>query len=839
MSIPTWFVRLVAPFGAPQVVISDFLDQSSGYEYTSRIEEPGTANRFSAPQMSFTGYDTPLFAVFNILQNVSPQHFLGPSACIVEVRTSSIGPYVFYGSVLPETIQLNTARKRFSFTAVDNDAWLASTGAGNIFRRNSSGWQVSIGQTIPGQLVITKPSVICDILPGDEVQIGNAAFKVTVSDVQPATDVGAQNWRLYWVDDSLQYWPAGTLVAMVDQPARNLPLKTVVDGLLEHAGRAQTTVDTYAVQLLSQLNNPFRSGLNLDGLFGQSPTGLVPNGTTLVCSTSSGSYQQFQPPTGQWIGLDPGPKDSPVDFTNRFSYSTTQVPWQIYGALAQEGITFAGPMGGYESHYYCYKPTTNAPSFVNPAQRAKLTVTWLLAAAPPYTWSTSVDYERSFDGESWNFVSTAYAASGTTSTDLRPYMNQSYRQSSGGLFGSGFNQATPGQCFGIDMDEFNNYCAFIEIYNTGAAGSALGFRLSSVNFLSTGTTPDVLVSGVRGAVVMTLGGLQGILYLFFLDSLDGNIPHLRTYDYSPVFINPVSQRQSHAFPAGFLPYSLKLNRGFSTFASSGLAYSDATGLDFYLFANRDLTLTALSNIVVNVSPPPLVPLSAYYGTGGSQLAVVPDATIPQNSGVMWPCAILSPIGPLWFSFKWSEVLDVVDLAGLSCGDALAQLATLVNGIYYPDPLSNWSRTWFRTRNSLGAQVGTGANILDYAESLADSVEVKPSWIQTALYVRVTNDKDETIFGEAGDPAYRGTPQGMELSNRFCTSKPLAGAVAQFILAYFEVKKRTVSVPLFDDGRAYYVGNRCNVAAAGGAQFQIVEVGRDLFSSIVKVTALEL
>lgn len=853
------------------VRIDGLLDLSSGYEYEERIEEPGLSNRYSAPQLTFAGYDTLAGnEVITFLGTLAPNKFVGLAEHEVHiVRPFNPTPLRF--AIIPESYKKNTRRRSWSFTAVGEYAWCAIADASGLYRRSTTGWKVALKQTIPRQLIVNKPfTVVCDIVAGDDVIIGETQFgaiPVRVTSVTTAIIPGVVNaFSLQFAADTSQLWAVGASVNVTDAPQHNLLLEDVVNGLLQSV--APPTIPgcglNFQAQLLSQVGDPFRSGVNLTGL-PTNITGLGPNGTRVIAGSETFAYKNDTPPLGSWAFFN-SMALPPVDLTNSYFYSF--IPYTATQECYGERFTEVGPYsdGHYDATYYAYC-LTGTPQFgALPVTRVRMYVSCSAPVAGVYTWTQSLVVEQTVNGGlSWFGQSTFFSTSGTTSTNLVPFLNQGVQGITNALPNVESVPNITAECFGLTLVasgiSAQVTALFIEMYNTGAAGTPMAFRLVKAD-TSQAVGPGILVqNNARGFLqsFITSSSLA-VIYLFYLDQLDDgtgaqNTPQLYVYDGGiDFFLGPltVQARPNYPrpWPAIFRPRTLKKNRGYSNDATVALSYfGSGSGILFHLFADSDL-LTGPPPVFIGGDPalPPLTPIDPGLVPGGTpsttsagegnlgvaDLAVIPDVNMPQFNLALWPCIISTPSGIVWVSFVWDGVLDVVDLKGMSVGDALSELATLVNAFWYP----MLSATAFRTRTLAPFAGSLGA--LDDVNSVGGAIEVLPVNPTSYQYVRVSNNKDRTIVGEAGNPAFAGTPNGLDLSLSFVLSKSLASAVATQLYNYWRVSRQTVSIPHLDDGRAFALGKTFTIPTIDpGGVYQITGIGRCLVSRMLKIEGIAL
>jgi hypothetical protein len=216
-----------------------------------------------------------------------------------------------------------------------------------------------------------------------------------------------------------------------------------------------------------------------------------------------------------------------------------------------------------------------------------------------------------------------------------------------------------------------------------------------------------------------------------------------------------------------------------------------------------------------------------------------------SNGLGQPCPMFALIGgsPVYISNAGSGLIPYADMSGLSVADALQQLSTTIAGLFY---LNQNGNNWiFRSRSSPmpGNTIGTNDQI-DGDQGVI-SLTVQPVYNLWTGYVSVTNENDETIFGDtsnvAGSIAYANADGlNLQLSTRFVTSSSFARALANSSYNYLGAKKRWIEVNRFRDGRVYEIGRTFHcIADLVNRQFQIIEVGLSVTGATVKVVGLEV
>lgn len=818
MSAPNISILLQTPiagFTFKFITTSVSLDTSP--EITEAIEAPAEVNRFVAPDISLRVYDDPktpwaraLFAQIT------------PTSTNWYVLVSCDGYTRFRGYILPNTVQIDDQEQWVSFTALGMAGLLSTVSAdlSSLKRTVDAGWRVveTAGNQFFATITIDNTGgskATCEIESGDSVTLTQANGQESDVRVLGAEPVGETSpyaqFQLTVVDMNQQY-EAGTVVTLATPYRRNVKIKDAVDALYAAVGLAPT-VDgvTYLVAPISGAGAPFASPLGTDGLIGNR-LGLARNahasapsvrGYWPVIGTDSGLYEQQMPPQGTWAIVPGSPSGAlrPVDWTPNGNGS-----FLLYGKRYVKRFTRSGGLGtppdGAEYKFYAYVYTPTSPPAT--AYRYVLTVTVdnIYNEGTEWNWTSEVSREKSTDYKTW------------TADVFGPWGGAS------GVTTSRLHDEIPATC-GIDILGLGAVAD--RVYWT-APTSATGTVVYGLSEMDTSGFAVVspLISGVRGAVVATTGV---DLVVFQRDEFRGNIPTAYKFSWSP---GPgLALNGSAPVPADVQPYTVKLNAGDSYYY--GLSASKEKGV--YLLSGIDGALSARSGWV----PPQLYPPTPALG--------VVDMTIFRGNwsgSGPYPMAALFGNQAWYIAFDYSGVIPYLDLEGLSCGDALAQLATLEDAFFYVD---REITTWFKARSvASGQTIGTGRTITSARIDDDGCISFRRAgiWYKAVRYVKVVNERDETVFGEAGDADFIGNELAIEISNRFVYPASFASALAQHIYAYLGRPLIAVDVEHTDDGRDYSIGNTFDASVAGIVKtFQIIEATHRPAAGTVRVQGVEL
>lgn len=817
MAAPNLSVRLLLPVpGYANYSATGDVSLDTSLEITEAVEAPAEINRFVAPDVSLRIYDNPKApwarALFAQITPTSTDWY-------VQVRADNFTR--FYGYVLPNTVQIDDREQWVSFTAIGLAGLLSTVSADltTLRRTVDTGWRVveTAGNQFFATITIDNiagAKTTCEIESGDTVtltQAGGQEDEVRVLGAEPVGETSPYTQFQLTVEGMRQQYEDGTAVTLATPYRRNVLIKDAVDALYAGAGLPPTIdEETYLVAPIAGAAAPFASPLGTNGLVGNR-LGLARNANAAspslrgywpVIGTDSGLYEQPVPPRGNWNVVSGAPTGAlrPVDWVPNGNGS-----FLLYGKRYAKRFTRSGGLGtppdGAEYLFYAYDYSpTSAPAT---AYRYVLTVTVdnIYNEGTEWNWTAEVTRERSIDYKTWLADTGPWGADSGVSTS--PLHNE-----------------IPLTC-GIDILGLGGVAD--RVYWT-APISASGTVAYALNELDTAgfSVTSPLVSGVRGAVVATGGST---LVVFQRDEFRGNIPTAFGFTWLP---GPgLGASGSSPIPADVQPHTVKRNVGDGFFY--GLSASAERGV--YLLSGIDGTLGARSGW----TPPQLYPPTPALG--------VVDLTIFRGD---WSGSGPHPMAALfgnqaWYiSFSYSGIIPYLDLEGLSCGDALAQLAVLQDAFFYVDRLGV---TWFKSRSrASGKTIGTGRTITSTRIDDDGCISFRRSgiWYKAVRYVTVTNERDESITGSAGDADFIGNELAIEIGNRFVYPASFATALAENTFAYLGRGLVAVEVEHIDDGRDYSVGNTFTADVAGVVKtFQIIETTHRPAGATVRVQGVEL
>jgi hypothetical protein len=713
---------------------------------------------------------------------------------------------LFTGPVIPNSVTINPQERTVAFTALSLASLLASTDATDLFVRTLPPFvNYQISQSVNDLTYIVVGAVTpggCDFVPGDTIRIySTKSFQeATISQIDPIGSPVVGEYKLTFSQALQQAAYPGQLVKFAPQSRhqRNVNLQTLVNGLFNAAGLPNPD---YKVQPLGNSADFFASAIGTTGLLGNAlsitslPRAAGAADPTLqtqaVVGTTQGVFSQNGSPGGTWTQQVSGIPLQPVDWRPQGSgkyllYGPRRVFTQVSSTSAN--LTVYG---------YDYGPNT----FGSGSQRLVYSLGWVRVTAGAgsgiqFVITLRIYVEKTSDAINWTYAGPDLYAPAA--------------------FAAATNPLNVIASLGAELDCQGQTFYFTEPY-VGTAGDDLLFRISQV-FYPTSTVTTNVIPGVRGQLFMPS---QGNLYVFSLDTYQGNIP---TYYYYTTFFVFTLQATT-GIAADFVPSSLKRNDGNAGYYA--LTSSVTNGTKLLTFTSPYLDFSTLTDPIQLLAPGP-------QNSGfASDIAVIKDPARP--AGTPWPMVALLGGQVFWLDFSFSSVIEYADLEGISCGDALAQLASLVNAVYYVD---GTGATFFRTRNVNSLKpVGVPANLDDAG---CVGLKASPVWSNNYLYVEVTNGNDSTITGVAGNPAYKNKPQALAISNIFVRTISFAKSLATAAYNYFANPIDAIELEHIEDARSFVVGNTFTATVNGGTKtFQITEVSRSILSFVVRMSGIKL
>lgn len=794
--------------------ITAAVSQETSPSLRTAIEDPTGTNSFLAPDVTLKGYDQSGH-IQSLLYQVGP---LTKTAILITAYAGAVQDVLFSGFVAQNTIRLDPREKSFSFTSIGYGRALQTTSAESLFIRITDPrqvWYLVQGVTpldkfaptirVANQIVgDSYPSsyIGCPFQKGDTIQImGNETFTVVNVYPDPPPSANPPVWNIVLGSAPKNNYPANTTVVptpdapvtLVTKYQRNVKLSDAVSTLFGAAGLP--VANYYSAAALPNLAGLFASPINSGGL-PEPPSGIMPDlsgglPSAIIAGTSQGVYASPDPESPFTLQSS-GIKGGVIDGTN---YSATFG----FSGIKRSKQRTSGPRFGLNITFRFY-----GYDFLSGNKRYILTVT------------CDTDVDGFVFGFTTKLESETYAAFAWGGTTLIANLeNGSTTTDLGSLY----------DALGIDVDPLTGTVFFTDITNVSGAGSAVTINISSYN-----VGPGLVrnrATKVNGPVVITSPGRAAI---FQVDGILGKDPTV--YVYSLASSGAMALLTSAPITPAIIGRSVKKNGGDGRYY--GLISDPVSGIFLRSWAGESFVTDAAHPDMLLLPPPPN-PSQSNELIGRPyevDLIVLKQSTF----GSTWPMVgLFGGVGML-ISNKGAGVIEYMDMTGLSVADALQQLTILNAGVFYLAPGLLWD---FHTRNvpKPGNTIGA-SDVID--DTQMTSLVVQPVFNRWAGYVKVSNENDDTIYGEAGDPTFANADGlSLTLTSRFVTSKTFAAALAQSLYNYLGSQKRWIEVEHLRDGRIYEIGRtfRCTVDGAV-RNFMIIETDLPLFGQSVKVVGLE-
>lgn len=795
----------VPSFGAWREITS-CVDLSSSYEIADAIESPSETNAFVAPDVQAKVHVGS--AAANEFQLSWLDEML-PESTDFYLRITSSGVMVFQGFILPTTMQIDDVERWVSFTAVGMSAKLARWSAENSsLRRIVAPWYVqsSAGNAWRATLVIYRslPQYSCEYLTDDVLSVATGGGNTNDVKVVSVTPVGtAVPYPTFSVvvEGMEQPFAPGSEITLATPFVRNIPLQSMVNALFSAAGLDVPTGANYGVSPISGAGGQFASRPNLTGVFGV-PLGLTATvGENVfelpVLGTSQGTFVQANPPLGAWIqdgNYWQGGWYGPVDWTDG-AILFGSMDYVLFGPRTESYA--ANPLDPDSAQIYvAWRYWITNSVAVTPFIRFGIAIAVgnPNATSNDFTFSSDLWREQSTDGHTWTRTHTVNVNSGSSTTNLH---EEIWEMCDVDVTGTRYSNSRVIFTYPLGGDPCD--------YAVGIADPA---NLTSVT---------QKVTGVRGRFQ------AGVL--FQSDSRRGNEPLGRPYLVNETGV-PVVWEAPIPIPRGFAPQTFTMNRGDNLWYA--LACNETDGVILLSYTSNRLGVRDGWN------PPQIEPPgTSIYST----LDLVAIRAYTWEGP--WPMMAVVGTNLWWISYSFAGIIPYADVAGLSCGDALAQLATIVDGTFYVNAVPE-SHFLSRTITS-GKTIATGTALTSARIDDGGCISIRRSSVfyKSYRYASVANERDETITGEAGDANFKGTEQGLEITNRFVTTVSMARALAEHVLSYLGRKLQAVEVVHELDGRNYTIGRMFTAVVAGVFRtYQIIESTPRPAENNVRVLGLE-
>ncbi len=823
MAMPVITTSLYIP-GLGWRDVSDVTEIDTALEMTEAIEAPSETNLFVAPDVSLKlmvdGSGIFTFSMFDTLL---------PESTDFLVRISRDGVTFFYGFILPNTVQFDDTERWCSFTAVGMAGKLARTAAENVplvKRIVNTGWRVheAAGTEGFGTVIITNvagPFGSCEIMAGDTITVettGGQKDELKVMGATPTTDTAPYLYFELSVTGLKQAYEAGSVVTLITPFIRNVSIQNLINYLLQGSGLNPTTAGTFLAAPLAGATAPFATQPNMYPLLqigvSQSPLGVSthvapfinsdPPGSFPILGTIDSVWKQENPPEGVWSFYDhSGRALTPVDWR---PYGSGK--WIMYGkryqrTLIRDSETPPNVIGAIYS-FWCYDYSSSTEPATKSRYRLEVEIDNFNKQALAFNWETRLYVEASSDGWQWADVSGPHvSASGSTSVNL--------------------HNEVPLTC-GVEIIKILGQTRII-FTEPDQTTDPCRYYVSMMTTAGT-ITRDVVASGyvVRGNL---FAYYNGKVVAVRRDTERGEIPTLFTLE---GFLTDVVLGSTIPIPADFQPFTLKYNPGDGFWYALSASRENGVRLLSYSTAGSGTVYAR-----AGWEPPALLPPSGSLG-GRVDMAVINGPT-----GTTYPMMAIFGNTVWWISRSASGWIEYADVEGLSCGEAIAQLCTLLDAYAYIDrDLSSWvkSRGTTSTRTIITGTSATSTRLDD--DGCIAPIRRSSIWYKSYRYIRVVNERDDTIMGEAGDTSFRDTEQGLELSSRFISTVSFAAALAEHLLSYLGRALTMVDFEHELDTRRCEIGRTFTMSINGAVKtFQIIEASPRPLSGTVRVQGLEM
>ena len=788
--------------------ISKCVDIESAYEIADAIESPSETNEFIAPDVQLKVHAGTLSGgefQLDWLDGILPE---STNFKIIIIANSA---QVFSGFILPTSLQVNDVERWVSFTAIGNGAKLARWSAEHsALTRQVDPWFVksAAGNAYRATVVIERalPQYSCEYLTDDIISVftgGGGAAEVKVISVTPdGTTLPAASFSVI-VEGMEQPFAGGSEVNLVTRFVRNVALQSVVNVLFTAAGLAAPTSGNYNVTPITGSTTQFATRPNLSGLLGV-PLSLTASIGGLsfeypIVGTTLGTFLQTNPPLGPWVQLPEylqGTISIPFDWTDGTTLFSG-MDFLLYGPR-EEGYPYTPTDPDSDQVYIKWRYWITSQAAVPPYRRFGLSVRVGNANGTGVDFPFFVDILRdeSYDGITWSRTHTVSVAAGSTTTNLHEEVWE--------------------MC-DIEVTGVRSSQARV-IFTYPLSGDPVDYAIGHASPVDLSGLVTEYVTGVRGRFQAGC--------LFQSDSRRGNTPVARPYLVNESGV-PVVWETPIPIPRGFSPHTFTMNRGDNLWYALAVNETDGVVLLSYLsnrLAPRD------GWVPPQIEPPgtsPYVSLDLVGVRAGT------------SSG-SWPMVAMVGTNIWWIAYSFSGIIPYADVEGLSCGEALAQLATTVDATFFVN--ANDESHFISRAMTSGKTIATGTGFTSTRIDDDGCLTIKRASIfyKSYRYARVENERDETVWGEAGSKDFIGSEQALEITNRFILTVSMARARAEHALSYLGRALQTLEIVHELDGRNYAIG-RTLTAVMGGVlrTYQIIESTPRPIEGTVRLLALEM
>ena len=806
--------------GGLGLLLTPYVTQETSSTLTTAIERGDGINEFVVPDISIKGRDR-TSTIQGYLKQITPTSsnffiYVKQEFNAADEGYSVIYPYMM---ILPNTLVFDEVEKSFAFTAVHIGRNAAITDASTLFQ-NRQRTVTSGGYTVPRwklnstaepttdiiEVFDVLQAAQCDLYAGDTISIGfpDSGSPSVDFDVRTVSNTAtAYVYSLRLSAKPGEAIAANTYISLLTPYDRNVTLQSMVTTLFGAVPQTNGLAPGgFNASTIAGQTTLYSSPLTIAGLNGTilgicpfiDPVNPGTFGRSALMSTTTGIYE-LQNVAGPWTTYSAFTMSEPVlDPTN---YRTVLGIWgkkRSFEILSSKyGLNAVMSFYGYWFNY-------NSSNFI----RYRLEITCdgdTNNGLPPYPFTVKLYQQTCTNARDWGSetIVDSLVTAKTTADDLTELYD----------------------CFGLDVDPLTGVVVFTDL-DVASNGDPATFQMS-VYVPGVGTTRARMAG--RGIPVVTDGSASH--FSFFYDGFLGQAPQI--YGINVDSAGNFTIRAQNPNVPGMLPRTFRWNAGDNKFY--GL-YANSTGLWMRTFENENGFRTTTTRADVWVSE------SSGEVLSGAMEADLIVWRLPGRVG-RYPLIALNGNVPFFVDNSFSGAVAYADMEGLSIGDALQQLSILVGAYVYYD---RNAYGYFRTRSvssSIWIGGSQGASQLD--DSRAVTIRAQSIWAKTTLYVRVENDNNKDIYGEAGDLRYRDDESlALKLSCRYVPTSAYAQAVASGLLQYLGSQKRWVEIQHRIDGRDYTTGALFTATIDGMSRiFQIIETQQPVFSKLIKVVGVEL
>ena len=809
MAIPSVMTYLYRP-GYGWADVSACADIESSLEITDAIESPSETNVFVAPDVQLklrAGRASAGEFQLTWLDAMLPES----TDYLVQIYASGVS--VFLGFILPSTLQIVDAEEWASFTAAGMGATLARWSAENsALRRVVDPWYVvsSAGNAWRATLVINRslPQYGCEFLTDDVISValgGGKVDEVKVVSVAPGTTSMPTATFTVIVEGMQQPFAAGAEVNLVTVFVRNISLQAMVNALFVAAGLAAPAGANFGVTPITGAATQFATKPNMAGLLGypQALSATVdPDAFEFpVVGTTSGTFVQTNPPLGAWIrdwNYWQGGSSNPVDWTDGTATTLfSSMNLMLYGPR-EEAYPYTPSDPDSDQVYVKWRYWITSQSMTPPFIRFGLVIRVgnANASAPDFPYTVDLMRQQSGDGFTWTQTHIVTVASGSTTANLH--------------------------------EEVWETCD-VDVTGTRSSQSRVIFSYPLGGDPCDYAVGHASVSDLSGLVAEAKTGVRGRFQagvLFQSDTRRGNEPVGRPYLVNETGV-PVTWQTPIPIPRGFAPNTFTLNRGDNRWYA--LAVSEEAGVTLLSYESNRLAPRA------GWDPPQIEP-------PGTSIYTALDLVAVRAGTLSGPWPMVAKVGSnlWWVAYSFAGVIPYADIEGLSCGEALAQLASIVDGQFFVNAAQESHFLSRAITNGKSIATGTSSVSTRIDDDGCITIRRASIYYKSFRYVTVTNERDETITGSAGDANFTGSEQHLVVTNRFVTTVSMARALAEHLLSYLGRKLQALEVEHEADGRRYEIGRSFTAVRAGVLRsYQIIEATPRPTAKNVRVLALEL